>query len=372
MGGWVGRSACASETTRPVLRRRHWSHRGCRLSPISIPAARWLSKLPRPDTGEQQLALNFAVDDLGPIAGPVIVASSTELAITLNENAANKTTAQDLVNAIAADPVASQLFVGTVISGDGDFAIVDTIDPFARLRLIGLGSTFRTATDIDVLGNGIDSSSFIFSSEIDPRFDASVVFPGSNEDPGHRELNAIVPERHINPEFGSDPHPGITTIEYGFPAFMPFDFDHPLGITFDDPAFNFITENQKQRAREAFEIWGDKIGVQFVEVDRGVKASETDFNELDTNQDGVFPTFPTLTSSSSAPVRLGDGPGGLVSQFLPDPSLESGFLILDVAEPWDDLFGHRSEKGRARRSSRRAESRLLHRSHGRHRHVGGL
>ena len=79
---------------------------------------------------------------------------------------------------------------------------------------------------------------------------------------GHREIpeeTAGGYDNHVNPLFGADHTAGVTTILYNFKADYGFD-DQGL------PLKNLITETQKQRAREAFEVWGKYIGVQFLET----------------------------------------------------------------------------------------------------------
>jgi hypothetical protein len=75
------------------------------------------------------------------------------------------------------------------------------------------------------------------------------------------------------------PRGGVTTLDYSFPAQYGFD---PLGNTL----LNAITENQKQRAREIFEMYGQALGLTFVETDAaGLKIVTGDMR-------AIAPTIP--------------------------------------------------------------------------------
>jgi hypothetical protein len=107
---------------------------------------------------------------------------------------------------------------------------------------------------------------------------------------------------------------GVTTLDYSFPAQYGTD---PLGNTL----LNAITENQKQRAREIFEMYGQALGISFVETDvSGLQIVTGDMRALD-------PTLPI-------------GPGGVlgVARFGGD----SGLAIMDLQDfqnTEDDEYG---------------------------------
>ena len=82
-------------------------------------------------------------------------------------------------------------------------------------------------------------------------------FPGGTDEPGHRD---IVEEGHFLPGFFNDTVVGISTMYYNFQQVLGRDLNgFPLYT-------NVITEVQKDRAREAFEIWGQYLGVKFIET----------------------------------------------------------------------------------------------------------
>lgn len=116
--------------------------------------------------------------------------------------------------------------------------------------LVNENSTFDDAFDVGTL----DGATRVIQSAIDPqRF--TIDLPGSNGEPGHRDIQL---ESHL--EDLADFTDGISTVYYNFQAILSRDID---GF----PQFvNLITETQKERAREIFEIFGELSGIQFVET----------------------------------------------------------------------------------------------------------
>jgi DNA-binding beta-propeller fold protein YncE len=182
-----------------------------------------------------------------------------------------------------------------------------------------VGSSYQTAWDLGELG----SRSQLISSSIDAH-PFLLDFPGGNDEPGHRQIPEEVAERfdnHLNPNFGADSTPGITTILYNFK-------EHYGTDTQGQPLSNVITETQKLRAREALQVWSEFIGVQFLETgDVGLTIVTGDPRALD-------PDDPDVVNHvlQKAPVN---------AHFIArvDPSYENGLLILDNARQWNAEFG---------------------------------
>jgi hypothetical protein len=131
------------------------------------------------------------------------------------------------------------------------------------------GSSFATASD--VLGT-LGEQSLIVASSIDAP-PLPLIFPGSNRDPGHREVSSQF-DKHVSDD-GFDVVDGITTIKYNFRSNYGED---PLG----NPLQNLITEAQKLRAREVFELYAHYLGVQFVETaDEGFTIATGDLRAVD-------------------------------------------------------------------------------------------
>lgn len=164
------------------------------------------------------------------------------------------------------------------------------------------GDAYRTANtlvgDISAIGN----TSYLISAAIDPE-PYGLDWPGAIHEPGHRDIEA---ERHYIT--GADTTDGVTTVFYNFQDDYGFD---PLG----NQLKNLITENQKDRAREVFELFSVYAGLDFVETDNlGLTVVTGD---------------PRAINPS-----LGDGPGGLLHAW----DRNRGLVIMDAAENWNDEF----------------------------------
>ena len=79
-----------------------------------------------------------------------------------------------------------------------------------------------------------------------------LTLPGSNQDPGHRQVSTAT-DKHILGD-AVDSLDGVSTVYYNFKA------EYAEGFS------NAITETQKQRAREIFELYSHYLGVQFIET----------------------------------------------------------------------------------------------------------
>jgi len=127
-------------------------------------------------------------------------------------------------------------------------------------------SSFGTATGLGLLGSG--GQSLLSQIEAQGAFVDMPPLPGGADEPGHRNLPGGAFPMSPEPNHGhggtgtpSDPSP-IAFSTFSFPTIYGSD---PQGNTL----FNAITENQKQRAREIFEIYSYYTGVQFREASSG-------------------------------------------------------------------------------------------------------
>ena len=112
------------------------------------------------------------------------------------------------------------------------------------------GSTFASAFAVGTLG----AQTQVLSSAIEAQpIHSGLLFPGGNSEPGHRD---IPPESHLG---GGDSSSGVIAQRF-------YNFQDVYGT---DPngniLHNAITEAQKQRAREIFQLYGYYLGVQFIE-----------------------------------------------------------------------------------------------------------
>ena len=109
-------------------------------------------------------------------------------------------------------------------------------------------SSFVTATNFGVLGQ---AGQTVFAEIKSPL--RTIAIPDLTLEPGHRDTP---PEAHYG---GGTTDNAINTFLYNFR-------DNYGTLPNGDSPQNVITENQKQRTREIFEIYGDLLGVKFVET----------------------------------------------------------------------------------------------------------
>ncbi len=131
-------------------------------------------------------------------------------------------------------------------------------------------STFNGAVNLNTqVGKpALDGQSIIVQGEILQVTPYGLDLPGSNDEPGHREMPPLVDAPHLG---GGDASNGVTTEFYNFQDVIGLA---PSG----DPFPNFITPAQKQRAREVFAYYSRYLGVQFVETaDAGLTIGTGDF-----------------------------------------------------------------------------------------------
>jgi hypothetical protein len=148
-------------------------------------------------------------------------------------------------------------------------------------------STFAAAQNLGTLGQAAGAASPTLTTlqgSIDPRAKVKTPVgdigfpsqPGTVDEPGHR--NTTVDSGSHGLAFARvDPATGITVIEYNF---RPDYGSDPQG----NPLQNVITEAQKQRAREIFELYSLVAGVRFVETpEGGITIATGDLRALDPN-----------------------------------------------------------------------------------------
>lgn len=134
--------------------------------------------------------------------------------------------------------------------------------------------------------------------------DLPLDFPGSNFEPGHRDIQD---ESHLG---GRDGSPQISQIAYNFALNRPYGLDAA-----NRPVNTSITPDQIARVREIFEFYSTVAGIDFVEtVGSGLTIVVGDL-------------FPLGTQSA---------PGGAIGV------AGGGLAIMDGAETWDNSFGGRS------------------------------
>ncbi len=138
-------------------------------------------------------------------------------------------------------------------------------------------SSFSAATQLGFLGEGGQ----LFSSQIEPQSIALPPPAGGSDEPGHREIP------HESHGAGS----GTTAATPGPLGSVTFYFPSAYGVDSQgNVLLNQITEDQKMRAREIFEMYGTKFGFEVEESTTGGLAIVTgDPRAVDPNipPDGV-------------------------------------------------------------------------------------
>ncbi len=242
---------------------------------------------------------------------PVVISvSGVRVTASLNPTA----TANDLILAIRGNAAASNLIALALDSGSVSTVIGSLYINYGPLQTVGLGDTFTTASDLGLIGSStVGQTSLYIGSSIEPT-SYSFNLPGASDDLGHRDLGNNF-ENHVNQAFGlngADNVTGVTTISYNFQRIYGSDSSGQLT--------NSITENQRQRIREAISLWANYLGVQFVETaNRGI-------------------TFATgaLSAVTGAGART---EGALNFGVRIDPTFNNSLLVMQASRNWKDKYG---------------------------------
>ncbi|MEX0820208.1 MAG: GEVED domain-containing protein, partial [Pirellulaceae bacterium] len=130
-------------------------------------------------------------------------------------------------------------------------------------------TTIDDATDLGILG----AAGVSFTAQIQPQGIAMPPYPGGNDEPGHRQIQA---ESHIGSSGTTPSLPGlITQRSYYFPDTLGTD---PSG----NPYQNLITEEEKQIVRSIFEIYASASDYEFVETSgSGTRIGKGDLRAID-------------------------------------------------------------------------------------------
>lgn len=229
-------------------------------------------------------------------------------------------TAAELVDVLRVSSAAASLFSVDYEPGSDPTTIVgNTSLAFSPVTLVGLGSSFNTATDLGVIGSATtEQTSLILSSAIDPE-SFVLDLPGASDDAAHRLLPQNNPndfDDHVNQAFGADSTDGITTIYY--------NFRDTYAVNQAGQALpNAISAQQKQRAREALSLWANYIGVQFVETaDLGLTIATGTFNNLS----NVPGTRSLVGQTGNFAVRI-------------DTTFDNSLIVLSASQAWNVEYG---------------------------------
>jgi hypothetical protein len=227
-------------------------------------------------------------------------------------------TAAELLTLLRGSTAASNLFSASLEPGSVASTVVGNTNlAFSPLTLVGLGSSFDTASNLGVIGSATQTTtSLVLSSAIDPQTFA-LDLPGASDDPAHRQLAQNLLggfEDHVNPAFGADATDGITTIYYNFQAVYG---QSNSGIALG----NSIGSVEKARAREVLSLWSKYIGVQFVETsDLGLTIAAGPVSGIAT------PLGTTLINEGQFSVAI-------------DPTFQNPLIVLSATNNWGTEYG---------------------------------
>nr|MBC8437253.1 hypothetical protein [Planctomycetota bacterium] len=199
---------------------------------------------------------------------------------------------------------AFRLRVGTNESLPGAVTLIASVDSPTN--------DFITAQPINL--TDLESGGVLISGVITETVNFPIDLPGDSTDPGHREIN-IPGETHLG-DGSADTDANISTIEYTFQD----DLGFIAGDQGNQPAYNNITDVQKERARDILEQLSNRAGVQFIETEN------TGF---------------IIATGDLAVVGRQSGPGGVLGvngTIFVDGAARS-IAIMDDAEDWSDEFG---------------------------------
>ena len=243
------------------------------------------------------ITLAFRKAALGGAGMPGIAVAGRVITVTLNTDGG--TTAAQLSWAMNLNTAAAKL-VKTSITGNPNTNLTLTASDI-DFTFSDPGSSFGNSVSLGTL----TAQSQIISGQILSRaypFD----FPGNGDEPGHRDID-VPREDHL--EQALDQNPQISTFYY--------NFQRNYGFSAQGTALsNLITENQKQRTREIFELYSRNMGVQFVETaNQGFTIVTGDLRAID----------PAIIT----------GAGGVIGY----SSRPLNLAIMDNAETWDDSYG---------------------------------
>lgn len=156
----------------------------------------------------------------------------------------------------SAENKATLTFASDIADGTYHLRIGESATPnFAASNVVSVAdddnSSFDTAFDLGIL----TTQTIQINEQIEPQAVAQPPLPGGNDEPGHREITI---EQHIGATGTTPSNPGaISTVFFSFPE------------TYGGGLFNQITENQKQRTREIYEIYSYLTGMEVQEVANG-------------------------------------------------------------------------------------------------------
>lgn len=223
-------------------------------------------------------------------------------------------TAIEVVDALQVSPVSSPLMTVSLEPGSDANAIVgNRVINYSPIRVVGLGSSFDTSMNLGTIGSeNVPLTSLLLTSEIESEVHQLDLI-GANNDPGTRNVPEAF-ENYINPQFTGDNFNGIRTIYY--------NFRDAYGTVGGQTQSNAITEKQKARIREAFSLWAEYVGVQFVE----------------TPSSGLTMALGALSALPSGGLTVENAASGGWGVRI-DPNYQNSLAVFSADNTWNDNYG---------------------------------
>ncbi|MBT6846869.1 MAG: matrixin family metalloprotease, partial [Planctomycetaceae bacterium] len=222
-------------------------------------------------------------------------------------------------------------------------AINDPINAISGVTARALpGSSAETTIEIsgdagivlasEIRGLSLATRGVIIQQSIRPSDNAGerllLDFPGGKDEPGHRDI-PIDDAMHI---LDVDNFSGIETIEYNFRSVIGLIPGTAGGV---QPSYNAITEEQKTRAREVFELISNYAGVQFVETaEDGLIVATGDMRTLgcsDSVVRGGCDNALAIPESQGTRGLFGEGDNRVWIE-----DIRQEIVLMDKAEDWND------------------------------------
>ena len=223
-------------------------------------------------------------------------------------------TANEIADAMNVSTVSSPLMTVTLEPGsNGNTVVGNRVINYSPISLVGLGSSFDTSTNLGTIGSkDVPLTSLLLTSSIDPEVHALDLI-GANNDPGTRSVPEAF-ENYINPAFTGDNFQGIRTIYY--------NFKDGYGAVAGTAQSNAISEKQRARVREAFSLWSEYVGVQFVE----------------TPDSGFTMALGALAALPSGGLTVENAASGGWGVRI-DPAYQNSLAVFSADNTWNDNYG---------------------------------
>ena len=223
-------------------------------------------------------------------------------------------TANEIADAMNTSTVSSPLMTVTLEPGsNGNTVVGNRVINYSPVALVGLGSSFDTSSNLGTIGSkDVPLTSLLLTSNIDTEVHTLDLI-GANNDPGTRNVPEAF-ENYINPAFTGDNFQGIRTIYY--------NFKDAYGTVAGTNQSNAITDKQKARIREAFSLWSEYVGVQFVE----------------TPDSGFTMALGALAALPSGGLTVENAASGGWGVRI-DPAYQNSLAVFSADNTWNDNYG---------------------------------